>query len=181
MDIVIDALKNVGWAAELKDWAVSIAIGLSVVWLIHTFIAEPYIVDGSSMNPTLQSGERVMVNKFTYRIDEPKKSDIIVFEQRGGKNRNLIKRIIATGGDTIEVANGKVYVNDQLLDEDYILETTEGDYFKTVVPEGTVFVMGDNRNNSLDSRFESVGFVEPDDIKGKANVVFWPITSARGL
>jgi len=92
-------------------------------------------------------------------------------------SRDFIKRVIAAPGDTIEIRAGRVLVNDQLLTEDYILEKTRSEYPKSTVPEGHVFVMGDNRNNSEDSRFADVGFVPYDLIKGKAMLVFWPISA----
>ena len=180
MDFVMSAIKNTNFAVELKDWIEAIAVGFMIACVIHAFIAELFIVDGSSMNPTLQSEERVLVSKFPYFLDKPQKNDIIVFETKyGDQSRHLIKRIIATGGDTIEIRSNKVYVNDQVLDEDYILEATKTDYPKTTVPEGTVFAMGDNRNNSLDSRFSIVGFVKLSDISGRADAVIWPLPQAR--
>ena len=111
------------------------------------------------MCPTLQSQERLVVNKFIYDFRAPQKGEILVFEYPRDTSRDFIKRVIATPGDTIEIKDGRVYVNDQMLDEDYILEKTRSEYPKATVPQGTVFVMGDNRNNSEDSRFADVGFV----------------------
>lgn len=173
--------NKLNWKAEIMAWVESFAVGLALVWLLHTFVAEPFIVEGASMNPTLQTQERVVVSKFPYWFEEPQKNDVIVFEFQRDPSRNFIKRVIATGGDTIEITGGTVYVNDQPLKEDYIKETTRTEYPKTVVPEGTVFAMGDNRNNSLDSRFEDVGFIKLDAIKGKANVVMWPLAAMKLL
>ena len=133
------------------------------------------------MRPTLLHEERLVVNKFIYRIRNPKKGEILIFRYPGDTSRDFIKRVIATGGDTIEIKEGRVYVNDQLLHEDYILEKTRTEYAKATVPEGTVFVMGDNRNNSEDSRFPDVGFVPLDLIKGKAILVFWPLDQFKTL
>ena len=149
--------------------------------LIRTFIVELYIVDGPSMKPTLQHEERLVVNKFIYRVRNPEKGEILIFKYPRDTSRDFIKRVIATGGDTIEIKEGRVYVNDQLLKEDYILEKTRTEYPKVTIPEGTVFVMGDNRNNSDDSRFADVGFVPLDLIKGKAVVVFWPLDNMQSL
>ncbi|WP_315436554.1 signal peptidase I, partial [uncultured Selenomonas sp.] len=104
-----------------------------------------------------------------------------VFQYPRDPSRDFIKRVIATPGDTIEIREGRVLVNDQLLTEDYILEKTRSEYPKTTVPEGRIFVMGDNRNNSEDSRFADVGFVPYDLIKGKAILVFWPISAYKTL
>ena len=166
---------------EAKDWVISIVAAVVMAMLIRTFIVELYIVDGPSMRPTLQHEERLVVNKFIYKIRNPEKGEILIFKYPRDTSRDFIKRVIATGGDTIEIKEGRVYVNDQMLKEDYILEKTRTEYPKVTVPEGTVFVMGDNRNNSDDSRFADVGFVPLDLIKGKAVVVFWPLDNIQSL
>ena len=166
---------------EVKDWVVSILVAVVLAFLIREFVVELYIVDGPSMLPTLHSQERLVVNKFIYNFRDPEKGEILVFEYPRDRRRDFIKRVIATPGDTVEIQDGKVLVNDQLLSEDYILEKTRGNYPKSVVPQGTIFVMGDNRNNSEDSRFADVGFVPNQLIKGKAMLVFWPIDAFKSL
>lgn len=173
--------KSNSLGEETKDWVVSIIAAVVMALLIRTFIVELYIVDGPSMRPTLQHEERLIVNKFIYRVRNPEKGEILIFKYPRDTSRDFIKRVIATGGDTIEIKEGRVYVNDQMLKEDYILEKTRTEYPKVTVPEGTVFVMGDNRNNSDDSRFADVGFVPLDLIKGKAVVVFWPLDNMQSL
>ena len=173
--------KSNSLGEEAKDWVISIVAAVVMALLIRTFIVELYIVDGPSMKPTLQHEERLVVNKFIYRLRNPEKGEILIFRYPRDPSRDFIKRVIATGGDTIEIKEGRVYVNDQLLKEDYILEKTRTEYPKVTVPEGTVFVMGDNRNNSDDSRFADVGFVPLDLIKGKAVVVFWPLDNIQSL
>ena len=121
------------------------------------------------------------MNKFIYRFREPEKGEILVFQYPRDTSRDFIKRVIAVPGDTVEIKDGRVLVNDQVLSEDYILEKTRGDYPKSTVPQGTVFVMGDNRNNSEDSRFADVGFVPDALIKGKAVLVFWPVSELKTL
>ena len=166
---------------EAKDWMISILVAVVLAFVIRTFIVELYIVDGPSMRPTLESHERLVVNKFIYAFRAPEKGEILVFQYPRDTSRDFIKRVIATQGDTIEIKEGRVYVNDKMLDETYILEKTRSEYPKSVVPEGTVFVMGDNRNNSEDSRFADVGFVPYHLIKGKAVLVFWPIGAFKAL
>ena len=173
--------KETSAFSELKDWIGSIVIAVVLAMLIRTFIVELYVVDGPSMRPTLESEERLVVNKFIYRFHPPQKGEILVFQYPRDPSRDFIKRVIATPGDTIEIHEGRVLVNDQLLTEDYILEKTRSEYPKSTVPEGRVFVMGDNRNNSEDSRFADVGFVPYDLIKGKAMLVFWPISAYKTL
>ena len=164
--------------SEIKDWIISIVVAVALAMFIRTFIVELYVVDGPSMRPTLESAERLVVNKFIYRFRVPEKGEVLVFQY---PSRDFIKRVIATPGDTIEIREGRVLVNDQILVEDYILEKTRSEYPKMTVPEGRIFVMGDNRNNSEDSRFADVGFVPYDLIKGKAVMVFWPLSSYKTL
>ena len=173
--------KERSTAEEIKDWVVSIVVAVALAMFIRTFIVELYVVDGPSMRPTLESEERLVVNKFIYRFRPPEKGDVLVFQYPRDPSRDFIKRVIAVPGDTIEIREGRVLVNDQLLTEDYILEKTRSEYPKSTVPEGRIFVMGDNRNNSEDSRFADVGFVPYDLIKGKALLVFWPISQYKTL
>ena len=173
--------KETSTAAEIKDWVISIVVAVALAMFIRTFIVELYVVDGPSMRPTLESEERLVVNKFIYRFRPPEKGEVLVFQYPRDPSRDFIKRVIATPGDTIEIREGRVLVNDQLLTEDYILEKTRSEYPKSTVPEGRIFVMGDNRNNSEDSRFADVGFVPYDLIKGKAMLVFWPISAYKTL
>ena len=173
--------KETSTAAEIKDWVISIVVAVALAMFIRTFIVELYVVDGPSMRPTLESEERLVVNKFIYRFRPPEKGEVLVFQYPRDPSRDFIKRVIATPGDTIEIREGRVLVNDQLLTEDYILEKTRSEYPKSTVPEGRGFVMGGNRNNSEDSRFADVGFVPYDLIKGKAMIVFWPISQYKTL
>ncbi len=166
---------------EAKDWAISILIALVIAFVIRYFIVELYLVDGPSMRPTLQSAERLVVNKFIYRFRAPERGEILVFRYPKDPSRDFIKRVIAVPGDTIEIKDGRVFVNQQLMNEPYILSKTRGDYPLTTVPEGHIFVMGDNRNNSEDSRFADVGFVPYNLIKGKAVLVFWPWDEKKTL
>lgn len=166
---------------ECKDWLISIVIAVILAFFIRYFIVELYMVEGPSMTPTLLNGERLVVNKFIYRFRQPTKGEVVVFKFPKDQSRDFIKRVIATAGDTIEIKDGRVFVNGQLLNEPYILEKPRLPYPLATVPEGTVFVMGDNRNNSEDSRFSDVGFVSLDLLKGKAVMVFWPFDQAKTL
>lgn len=166
---------------EVLEWSKSILLVLAFFWVFTTFIAQPYMVDGPSMNPTLQNAERLIVNKFIYQTRSPMRGDIIVFDYPSDRSRQFIKRVIAVGGDTIEITEGMVFVNGKLLNEPYISEPSKRDYPMTTIPDGTVFVMGDNRNNSEDSRFADVGFVPLDYIKGQATVVYSPLSKIRAL
>lgn len=173
--------EEVSLGAEIKDWVISIVIAVALAMFIRTFIVELYMVDGPSMNPTLQHAQRLVVNKFVYRFREPERGEILIFKFPKDQTRDFIKRVIAVPGDTIEIKAGKVFVNGELQNEPFILSKTRGDYPLSTVPEGTMFVMGDNRNNSEDSRFPDVGFVPFELIQGKAMLVFWPLDEWQTL
>ena len=166
---------------EIKDWVVSIVIAVVLAMIIRTFVVELYLVDGPSMRPTLQHAQRLVVNKFIYHFRAPEKGEVLIFRYPKDPSRDFIKRVIAVPGDTIEIQDGNVFVNGELQNEDYILSKCRGDYPKSTIPEGHIFVMGDNRNNSEDSRFPDVGFVPFDLIKGKAMLVFWPLDAWKTL
>lgn len=166
---------------EIKDWIISIFVAIIIAFVVRFFVIEPYLVEGPSMRPTLQSAERIIVNKFVYRFRSPERGEIVVFRYPKDPSRDFIKRVIAVPGDSIEIKNGLVYVNNQLLNEPYILSKTPGNYPFKEVPEGHIFVMGDNRNNSEDSRFADVGMVPFDLLKGKAMFVFWPVDNLKTL
>ena len=166
---------------EVKSWVVSLTGAVLVAILIRWFIVELYVVDGPSMQPTLQDGERLVVNKFIYHWRNPLRGEVVIFRYPRDHSRDFIKRVIAVGGDTIEIKDGHVFVNDALVNEDYIAEKTRTEYPKQTVPEGTLFVCGDNRRNSLDSRFPDVGFVPLELVKGKAALIFWPVDNFAAL
>ena len=166
---------------EIKDWVVSIVIAVVLAMTLRTFVVELYLVDGPSMRPTLQHAQRLVVNKFIYHFRAPEKGEVLIFRYPKDPSRDFIKRVIAVPGDTIEIKDGNVFVNGELQNEDYILSKCRGDYPKSTIPEGHIFVMGDNRNNSEDSRFPDVGFVPFDLIKGKAMLVFWPLDAWKTL
>jgi signal peptidase I len=135
-------------------------------------------VDGASMEPTLQSGEFVIVNKLAYLFGEPTTGDVIVFHFPRDPDQEYIKRIIGQPGDRVEIKNGEVYVNDQALDEDYIAASPVYEDILEV-PGDSLFVLGDNRNNSSDSH--NWGPVPLDYVIGKATFVYWPPTEWGAL
>ena len=157
---------------ELWEWIKSILIAVILAVIIRFFVLEVFLVDGSSMLPTLRDRERVIVNKFHYHFQEPKPGDVMIFSF--SRERDFIKRVIGVPGDEIVIDEGQVFLNGIALEEDYTLEITKGQYGPVTVPPGNFFVMGDNRNNSMDSRDTSVGFVSSEKVKGKAFLVFWP-------
>ena len=174
-------MSQTNWTAEIKDWVVSILIAIVLAMFIRYFIVELYLVEGPSMRPTLLHGERLVVNKFIYYFKTPQRGEIIVFRYPRDPSRDFIKRVIGVPGDTVEVRDGKVFRNGEQLDESYTLEVTRGGMPTSKVPEGHLFVMGDNRNNSEDSRSRAVGFVPYEMVKGKAVMVFWPLDQTKTL
>jgi signal peptidase I len=165
--------------------------------LIKTFLVQAFFIPSGSMEPTLVPGDRVLVLKVPYYFGDPDRGDIVVFEDPdpsgvpdrgivGGffhwmfeglgvqrpDSEDFIKRVIGTPGDTVSGKDGQVFVNGEPIDEPYLTQPTD-DFRKTTVPDGELFVMGDNRGNSLDSRF-SLGFVPIDNVIGKAEIVIWP-------
>lgn len=172
------------WQDTVNDWLVSIIVAVALAFCIRTFIFEPYLVEGSSMFPTLVSHERLIVDKFSYFVRDPRRGEIIVFRYPKDESRDFIKRVIAVGGDTIEMRDGTVLVNGKKVEEQYTYKAdpkgpNHSNYRKSVVPQEHIFVLGDNRNNSEDSRFADVDFVPLKLVKGRAAVSFWPFDKAR--
>jgi signal peptidase I len=163
-----------------------VAIALTIAFLIRTFIAEPRYIPSDSMLPTLEEGDRLVVEKISYYFHPPLQGDIIVFEpppqlqvQGYSKNQAFIKRVIGQAGDLVSVSNGVVYVNNQALAEDYILQPPNYNLKPVKVPEGYLFVMGDNRNNSNDSHVW--GFLPQENAIGHAIFRFYPFNKFGGV
>jgi signal peptidase I len=162
---------------EAIEWMKIIATALIFAFIITQFI-KPTLVRGESMYPTLEENDYLIINRMAYKMGEPKDGDIIVFStellQEDGDRKDLVKRIIGVSGDHIKIENSKVYVNDKLTNEPYIHDNyTEGN-IDIVVPKGKIFAMGDNREKSLDSRYEDVGLVNEKDVMGKVMIRLFP-------
>jgi len=169
----------------MKGWIKDIVIACIIAFVVMQFI-KPTIVKESSMQPTLYANNYIFLSKQAYTFSEPKRGDIIVFHTdlttHDGHEKLLIKRIIGLPGDVVSIAEGKVYINDEMLDEPYIFEDETSGYIDhVVVPEGDLFVMGDNRRVSIDSRSESVGFVPIKEIVGKAFFRLYPFNEMTSL
>ncbi len=178
--------KSSSWQDTVSDWLVSIIVAVALAFCIRTFLIEPYMVEGSSMYPTLVNHERLFVDKLSYYFSDPQRGEIVVFRYPKDESRDFIKRVIAVGGDTVEMRNGKVLVNGSALKEDYIYKEdpkgqNRSNYRKSVVPQNHIFVLGDNRNNSEDSRFADVDFVSHRLVKGRALLACWPPEQMRML
>ncbi len=163
---------------SLMAWVKDIAIAVIVAVIILQVI-RPTIVKEYSMMDTLHENDYLIVSKQAYLFKEPQRGDIIVFdsdlELQNGGHKRLIKRVIGVPGDTVEVKEGDVYLNGGLLDEKYILEQfTSGIVGPLLIPEGKLFVMGDNRQNSADSRDERIGLISYDQVYGEAVIRLFP-------
>jgi signal peptidase I len=163
----------------------TIALSLLLAGGIRYFVAEARYIPSGSMEPTLQVQDRLVIEKISYRFNPPQHGDIVVFwppeslTPPGQRRDAFIKRVIGLPGDVIEVRDGVVLRNDEVLVEPYIAEPPSDPYGPTTVPEDSYLVMGDNRNNSYDSRVW--GVVPRDNIIGRAVVRFWPLGRLGGL
>lgn len=171
---------------EFWEWTKALLVAFALAGLIRYFLFTPIVVDGESMMPNLKDGDRMIVNKIGYDIGEPNRYDIVVFH--APENKDYIKRIIGLPGDHVAYRNDQLYINEKPLDEPYLKSnkedlsegegtltedfTLEERTEETIIPEGYVFVMGDNRRNSKDSRI--IGLISMDEMIGKTSVVFWP-------
>ncbi|NLG03584.1 MAG: signal peptidase I, partial [Clostridia bacterium] len=143
-----------------------------------TFVTHRTLVHGSSMEPRFHDGDSIMTDKITYRFREPERFDIISFPYLQDQHEYLIKRIIGLPGETVRIINGSIYINDVILNENYGLEVIESGGIAEVpivLGPDEYFVLGDNRNDSLDSRFKEVGMIQKEDIIGKAWLQVWPL------
>lgn len=166
--------------AQVREVFESIIIAGVLAFFIITFVVQSFVVEGHSMYPTLQQGERLFVNKFIYRFQLPKHGDIVVFAPKGEPHRKYIKRVIGLPGDTVLVNADGVYINNKKLDEPYINELAYSGFGLYTVPAKHLFVMGDNRNHSTDSRdSERVGYVSLKSVSGKAFWIYWPLNRIR--
>lgn len=162
------------------DWMVMISLAILFSLAIRLFLYEPFDVIGPSMQPTLQSGDFVIVNKWIYRFEQPNRGDVVVFHAL--EEKDYIKRVIALPGEKVEMKNGKLKINGKVVFEPYLPSTTRTDDFhEQTVPEGKLFVMGDNRQNSRDSRDPDLGAISMNELVGRVDFVYWPFTRWKML
>ena len=177
-DLEKGAGQKVDMKKEILSWVFYIAFVLVLTWVIITFVGQRTRVDGRSMMNTLHDGDNLIVEKLSYRFSDPKRFDIIVFPPTG-KKEYYIKRIIGLPGETVQIdENGNIYINGELLEENYGAETIQnpGRAAKPItLGDDEYFVMGDNRNNSKNSRSEEVGNVKRSQIIGRAWLRIWPL------
>ena len=171
---------------ELIELVKSVIIAALAAFIIVTFIFRPVAVDGLSMFPTLHDADRLIIEKVTYYFRKPIPGDVVVFNYPANPKEQFIKRVIAVSGDKIKIYDHKVYVNGKPLVEPYIFEKMNAiidqNYKNEItVPMGTIFVMGDNRNNSKDSRYSDVGFVDLKQLIGKTFIRMFPLNRIGGI
>ncbi len=168
---------------EIKEWVLSLAVVLLAAFVIRYFVVSTLVVKGISMEPTFYHGNVIAVNKFIYKVSEPKRGDIIICTYSDVEDEMLIKRVVALPGETIDFMpneSGKynVVIDGNVLEENYTKDGTAfyGDMeYPYTLPEDCYFVMGDNRDNSTDSRWESIGAIDKERIVGKELFKIWPI------
>lgn len=166
-----------GWKRELFEWGRALVIAFAAVFVVFFVLLRIVSVDGSSMDPTLQQGDRLVISNLFYT---PENGDIVVTTAQNGLNKPLVKRIIAVGGQTVDLdESGRILVNGLLLEEDYLdgAVTDPGDQtFPLTVPEGSLFLLGDNREHSTDSRSSVLGMISEDEIEGRVLFRFFPFS-----
>lgn len=166
-------ISFVRWFAELL---LMVALAFALAAAIRTWVVQPYVIPSGSMIPTIELQDRVIANKFIYHFAEPERGDIVVLDDPTGSVDTLIKRVVGLGGETVDILDGKVLINGEVLNEPYTHGlptepmTLEMPY---EIPEGSVWLMGDYRTNSADSRV--FGAVPLSEIRGRAIFRFWPI------
>lgn len=157
---------------EVIIWVIEIAMVILLAYLTVNYTVERTTMIGESMNPALQDGDKILINKVSYQFTEPNRFDVIVFKQSGSEHSYYnIKRVIGLPGETVQIANGKLYIDGEQLEEPILTETINiyGLAAEEIqLDENEYFVLGDNRNSSEDSRFANVGNILADDIVGKA-------------
>ena len=179
--------------SKIREYAEAIVIAILIAAFIRTFVVQAFKIPSGSMKPTLEIGDHILVNKFSYGvkipylrttmipIGQPQRGDIAVFIYPEDKTKDFIKRVIAVGGDTVEIRSKKVFINGAPMEDPFGVHVEDIIYPKSLqrrdnlgpikVPEGTLFVMGDNRDQSYDSRFW--GFVKLEDVIGKAFIIYF--------
>ena len=182
-DIQADTEEKASVGKELFQWVLVILGAVILAFLIDTFVIVNAQIPSGSMENTIMTGDRVFGNRLAYKFSDPKRFDIIIFKYPDDESQLFIKRIIGLPGETVEIRNGSIYINgsEEPLEDVETKEPMEGSFGPYTVPEDCYFVMGDNRNNSRDSRYWEHTFVTRDEILGKAVFRYWPLNKMKFL
>lgn len=174
--------REPGIIRRFLSFLVCVVIVVAAVFALRTYVLEPYSVPSGSMESTIMTGDRIFAEKVSYNFSEPVAGDIVVFSDPQTPSRTLVKRVIATEGQTVDLIDGVVYVDGVALDESYVQGSSYpltnaivSISYPYTVPEGELWVMGDNRQHSSDSRY--FGSIEVSSVIGKAVLVYWPLGS----
>lgn len=153
----------------------------AIFLVLYLLVMQPHRIKGASMEPNFHDGEYLLTDKITYRFNKPSRGDVVIFKEPGNSGDDFIKRILGLPGEKVSIKGGRVYVDGQEVPETYLplsLETAGGAFLpegkELIVPEGQLFVLGDNRNHSQDSR--AFGFINKDTIIGRAWFLYWPLS-----
>jgi signal peptidase I len=165
----------------LYDWVPTIGLSVLLALVMRSFAFASYYVPSPSMEGTLYPGDKFIAQKFTTKVlkETPKRGEIVIFRHPENQNETWVKRVIGLPGDLVEIRSGKVWLNHEQLNESYVADDMLNDFGPVSVPEGNFFVLGDNRNNSLDSRYW--GYLPREDIEGSPILIFWPPGHVRSL
>ncbi|MBN1628647.1 MAG: signal peptidase I [Thermoleophilia bacterium] len=176
--------KKGGLWRTVIEVVVIVAAAFVIALLVQAFLIKPFTIHQVSMRPTLEDGDRVLINRLSYHFRDPERGDVVIFHSPMVDGEDLVKRVIAVPGDRVAVRDGALWLNGVAQEEPYLLEQDFAGVYPDdgedeLIQEGEVFVMGDNRNNSGDSRF--FGPIDANLIMGCAFAVYWPIGHWRGL
>lgn len=169
--------------AFLKDFIIIVVLALALAFILKTFVVDSRIIPSASMYPTVKVNDRILINRFVYRFADVERGDIIVFKPNAdtGETRDMLKRVIGLPGETVEIKDNMVYIDDVPLEESYVAEKPNYQFGPITVPEGCIFVLGDNRNKSADAHVWLNPFLNIEQIKGKAFCVYWPLDHLKSL
>ncbi|NTW04724.1 MAG: signal peptidase I [Peptococcaceae bacterium] len=163
-----------------RDILESIVIAVLLALIVRAFLFQPFYIPSGSMEPTLQINDEILVNKFGYRVWDLERGDIVVFKYPGDPSKDYVKRLIGLPGEKFELKNNKLYIDGQEISESYLPKDMRfNDFGPETVPEKAYLMLGDNRNNSEDSRYW--GFLPQENVIGKAMFIFWPLDHMKIL
>ncbi len=166
---IAEPIKKTSVTREIISWVILIAAAFLIAYIITHYVIVKAVVPSGSMENTIMTNDQIVGNRLAYLFSDPKRGDIIIFKFPDDETQNYVKRIIGMPGDTVQIIDGVLYINGIVYEEDYLKEAMwDYDFGPYVVPQGHYFMLGDNRNTSIDSRYWTNQFVAEDKIIGKA-------------